>query len=114
MNEIRVLNPVKKHNTLDKDSSLHFGMGEKVTFIIEPKYVTDILFLNVGEDGIFRKIPFIDNGDGTFSASWTTTNDPIIAEGYKHAFVDAVSRAALTDTTAEYDSKAWGIIYRIK
>ena len=114
LNEIRVLNPVKKHNALDKDSSLHFGMGEKVTFIIEPKYITDILFLNVGEDGNFRKIPFIDNGDGTFSASWTTTSDPKIAEGYKHAFVDAVSRDALTNTTAKYDSRAWGIIYRIK
>jgi hypothetical protein len=108
LSEIWVLNPVKK------ESTLWFGMGDTVTFTVDPKYDTDFLFLHVGEDGNFRKIPFLDNGDGTFSASWVTTDDPNIAEGYKHAFVDAVSHDAVTDTNAEYDSKAWGIIYRIK
>ena len=114
LSEIMVLNPVKKENTLSRDSTLHFGMGEKVTFTIEPKYSDNVLFLHVGEDGNFRKIPFVDNGDETFSASWTTTTDSNIAKGYKHAFVDVIRRKALTDTTAKYDSKAWGIIYRIK
>lgn len=98
----------------DRDSTLSFGMGEEVTLTVEPKDTMDYLFLHVGEDGNFQKIPFSSNGDGTFSASWTTTSDPNIAEGYKHAFVDAISRIAVSDTTAKYDSKAWGIIYRIK
>lgn len=108
LNRDQILKPVKK------DSTLHFGMGDTVTFTVWPEYATDVLFLHIGEEGNFRKIPFVDNGDGTFSASWTTTNDPNIAKGYKHAFVDAVSRDAVSDTTAKYDSKAWGIIYRIK
>jgi hypothetical protein len=95
-----------------KDSVLSFTPGKKVTFTVESEDISDSL--HIGEDGHFRKTPFADNGDGTSSASWTTTTDPEIAKGYKHAFVDAVSRDALTDTTAEYDSKAWGIIYRIK
>jgi hypothetical protein len=102
-------------NTVKKDSVLTFSSGEKVTFTVDSDDISDLfLFLHIGEDGNFRKIPFLDNGDGTFSASWTTTDDPDIAKGYKHAFVDAVSHDAVTDTTAKYDSKAWGIIYRIK
>lgn len=114
LNEIMVLNPVKMSNILNKDSTLHFGMGDTVTFTVEPKYSNNVLFLHVGEDGNFKKIPFVDNGDGTFSASWTTTSDLIIATGYKHAFVDVVSLDAITDTTKKYDSKAWGIIYRLR
>jgi hypothetical protein len=102
-------------NTVKKDSVLYFSSGEKITFTVDSEYISDVfLFLHTGEDGNFRKIPFVDNGDGTFSANWTTTSDPNIAKGYKHAFVDAISRDAVTDTTVKYDSKAWGIIYRIK
>jgi hypothetical protein len=100
---------------LKKDSVVSFAAGKKVTFTVDSEDISDLfLFLHIGEDGNFKKIPFADNGDGTSSASWTTTSDPEIAKGYKHAFVDAISREALTDTTAEYDSKAWGIIYRLK
>ncbi len=100
---------------MNKDSVLSFAPGKKVTFTVESKDISNLfLFLHIGEDGNFTKTPFSDNGDGTSSASWTTSSDSEIAKGYKHAFVDAISRKALTDTTAEYDSKAWGIIYRIK
>jgi hypothetical protein len=114
LNEIRVLNLVRIANILNTDSTLHFGMGDTVTFTIEPKYSDNVLFLHVGEDGNFKKIPFVDNGDESFSASWVTTTDSNIAKGYKHAFVDVISPKTLTDTTSKYDSKAWGIIYRIK
>jgi hypothetical protein len=98
-----------------KDSVVGFASGKKVTFTVDSEDISSFfLFLNIGEDGNFKRIPFADDGDGTSSASWTVTDDPEIAKGYKHAFVDAISRDALTDTTAEYDSKAWGIIYRIK
>jgi hypothetical protein len=110
-----ILNLVRFSRWLpDKDSTLRFGMEEKITFTLKPDDTADYLFLHVGEDGNFKKFPFSSNGDGTFSASWTTTNDPNIAEGYKHAFVDVISHKTLTDTIAKYDSKAWGIVYRIK
>jgi hypothetical protein len=102
-------------NMVKKDSVLYFVPGKKVTFTVDSDLISNFfLFLHIGEDGNFKKILFVDNGDGTSSASWTTTNDPNIAKGYKHVFVDAVSRESVTDTTAEYDSKAWGIIYKIK
>jgi hypothetical protein len=115
INEIGILNLVRFNECWpDIDSTLRFSLGEKVTFTLEPKDTTDYLFLYIGEDGNFQKFPFLSNGNGTFSASWTTINDSSVAKGYKHAFVDAISRDVVTDTTAKYDSKAWGIIYRIK
>lgn len=101
-----------------KDSTLIFVQGKKVTFAIDVPLTdtADFFFLHVKEGSAYQKIPFISNGDGTFSASWTTTTDPNTADGRKHshAIIDVVSRESVTDTTAEYDSKAWGIIYRIK
>jgi hypothetical protein len=97
-----------------KDSTLIFDKGKQVTFTIDPKDASDFFFLHVKEGGTYQKIPFTSNGDGTFSADWTTTTDPNIAKGYHHAIVDVVSQESVTDTTSQYDSKAWGIVYRIK
>jgi|GEM_PF-966686 len=98
-----------------KDSTLVFGKGKQVTFILDPITDTsDFFFLHVKEGQTYQKIPFTNNGDGTLSANWTTTADPDPAKRYYHAIVDVVSRESVTDTTAEYDSKAWGIIYQIK
>ncbi len=98
-----------------KDSTLVFGKGKQVTFIVEPSSDTsDFFFLHVKEGGSYQKIPFINNGDGTLSASWTTAANPDPAKRYYHAIVDVVSQESVTDTTAEYDSKAWGIVYQIK
>jgi hypothetical protein len=101
---------------IKKDSTLVFGKGKQVTFTIDlPSTDTsDFFFLHIKEGDPPQKIPFTSNGDGTFSAGWTTTADPDIAKGYHHAIVDVVIQESVTDTTAEYDSKAWGIIYRIK
>ncbi|KPL01860.1 MAG: hypothetical protein AMJ73_09650 [candidate division Zixibacteria bacterium SM1_73] len=98
-----------------KDSTLVFGKGKEVMFIIKPLTDTyDFFFLHVKEGDAYQKIPFTNNGDETLSATWTTTTDPEKAEGYKHAIVDVVNRESVTDTLAKYDSKAWGIIYRIE
>ncbi|MGB8656271.1 MAG: hypothetical protein WCE90_00620 [Candidatus Zixiibacteriota bacterium] len=97
-----------------RDSTLIFEKGRQVTFTIDPIDSTDFLFLHVKEGQTYQKIPFTSIGGGKFSASWTTTTDPEIAKGYHQAIVDLVSRQSVTDTTSKYDSKAWGVIYRIR
>ncbi len=97
-----------------KDSTLVFGQGKLVTFTIDVPDTSDFFFLHVKEGAAYRKIRFTNNGDGTLSASWTTTTDPDLAKGYKHAIVDVVSRESVTDALAEYNSRAWGIVYKIK
>ncbi len=98
-----------------KDSTLVFGQGKEVTFTVHPSTDTsDFFFLHVKEGGAYQKITFTNNGDRTLSASWTTTIDPDMTKGYHHAIVDVISRESVTDTLADYDSKAWGVIYRIE
>jgi hypothetical protein len=65
------------------------------------------------EGTTYQEIPFTSNGDGTFSASWTTS-EPDPSGFYYHAIVDMVSRESVTDTLAEYESMAWAIIYKIQ
>jgi hypothetical protein len=108
LSESRLLNRVKN------DSTLVFGKGEQVTFIIDVADTFDFFFLHVKEGSAYQKIPFTSIGGGKFSAWWITTTDPDPAKRYHHAIVDVVSQKSVTDTTEKYDSKAWGIIYRIK
>ncbi len=99
-----------------KDSTLVFKPGKQVTFTIDvPEADTsDFFYLHIKEDSTTKTIPFTNNGDETLTASWTTTTDPGALSGYKHAIIDDINRESVTDTTYKYDSKAWGILYRIK
>jgi hypothetical protein len=97
-----------------KDSITTFDMGKQVTLTIDVADTSDFFLLHLKETGTYRKIPFTNNGDGTLSASWTTTTDPDLAEGYKHVIVDAVSRESVTDTLSDYRSTAWGIVYKLE
>lgn len=99
---------------LKKDSTLVFGPGKEVTFTVEPSDTTDSLFLHVKEGEEYQKIPFVREGEETFTASWTTTDDPEPGRHYYHAIVDVVSQESLASDTTEYEFKAWGVVYRIK
>lgn len=46
---------------------------------------------------------FHNNGDGTYTARWTTSDE----EGLRHFGVDALSNGTLLDDAAPYDSDAW-------
>lgn len=113
--EVDTLNGDILKKLVKMNSTLIFGKGKQVTFIVDPITDTsDFFFLYVKEGQTYQKIPFTNNGDKTLSASWTTTADPDPAKRYYHAIVDVVSRESVADTLAEYDSKAWGIVYQIK
>ncbi|MGB2990949.1 MAG: hypothetical protein WBC98_13430, partial [Candidatus Zixiibacteriota bacterium] len=99
---------------VNKDSTIEFGRGKQVTFIVEPADTTDSLFLHVKEGEEYQKIPFVREGEGSFAASWTTIEDPKPGKHYYHAIVDLVSRESFASDTTEYEFKAWGIVYRIE
>jgi hypothetical protein len=99
---------------VNKDSTIAFGKGKQVTFMVEPADTTDSLFLHVKEGEVYQKIPFVSNGDETFTASWTTIENPKPGKHYYHAIVDLVSQESFASDTTEYEFKAWGVVYRIK
>jgi hypothetical protein len=99
---------------VNKDSTIAFGKGKQVTFIVEPADTSDSLFLHVKETEEYQKIPFVREGEGSFSASWITIDDPGPGKHYYHAIVDLVSQESLAADSTRYQFKAWGIVYRLK
>jgi len=55
---------------------------------------------------------FVNNGDGSFSGTWVTAQLPLGASPYRHAAIDVIRHDTL-DGEDPYDSKVWGVIYRI-
>ena len=56
---------------------------------------------------------FVNNGDGSFTGIWVTPQLKLGASPYRHAAIDVIKHGAL-DGDDPYDSKIWGVIYRIK
>ena len=56
---------------------------------------------------------FVNNGDGSFSGTWVTARLAFGASPYRHAAIDVIKHGTL-DGEDPYDSKIWGIIYRIR
>jgi hypothetical protein len=99
---------------VNKDSTIEFGRGKLVTFIVEPADSTDSLFLHVKEGEMYKKIPFEREGEGSFSASWITIQDPGPGRYYYHVIIDLVSQESLAADSTDYDAAAWGIVYRVE
>ena len=58
------------------------------------------------DDGVY---PDETAGDGIYSGMWAIGH----RRGVFHAFVDVIDNGTLYDDTAPYDSRAWGIPYRV-
>lgn len=56
---------------------------------------------------------FVNNGDGSFSGTWVTSQLKLGASAYRHAAIDVIKHSTL-DGDDPYDSKIWGLIYRIE
>jgi hypothetical protein len=99
-----------------KDSTmLRFYKGDTVTFKLTPVETNDfIYYLHIGEDGNFKKIPFVNQGDSVLVASWTATTNPDVARGYKHAFISLTRRSSIESDTSAYKFRCWGVLYRIR
>lgn len=54
--------------------------------------------------------PFVNNGDGTYTAEFLLGDFP----GIRHIGVNALSRGTLFDDTAAYDSKAWILGFAVR
>lgn len=53
---------------------------------------------------------FHNNGDDTYTFSWTTSDFP----GFRHFGVNALSHGTLFDDTAPYDSQAWVVPFVVR
>jgi hypothetical protein len=78
---------------------LRIPAGTEMTVTVTTGSATDVVVL-------YRwrlRARFHNNGDGTFTARWTTSDEG----GMRHFGVNALSNGTLFDDAAPYDSQAW-------
>ncbi len=114
-----------KVNTSGSDSSISLGglfelkkvlqlQNSSLTkFSIQVEDPTDFYYLHIYEGNGWRKIPFTNQGNNLFTANWTTSTQDF--NTYKHAYIDCIDSKSVNeaDTTKKYDSRTWGILYKI-
>ncbi len=95
---------------VDKEEIFTFKPGEVVTLEVETDSPEDIVFLHAHH----RRMPFHHIGGGLYVGSWRTTTDPRCFGRPRHAAVDVIDHGTIFDDQAPYDSRAWGMCYRVK
>jgi hypothetical protein len=93
-----------------------FGEEDSITVTVYSGDPTDSVYLHA----YFRPFPyhfhvrrsFINNGDGSFSGTWVTADLPLGASPYRHTAIDVIKHSTLDNDDA-YDSRIWGVIYRV-
>ncbi len=95
---------------MDKEDIFTFKLGELVTLEVETDSPEDIVFLHTH----CKRLSFQHIEDGLYVGSWRTSTDPWRFRWPKHAAVDVIDHGTIFDNQAPYDSRAWGMSYRVK
>ena len=84
----------------------HIGPDTRVMLTVTTGRNDDtVLLYRIG----FR-MPFVNNGDGTYTMVWNTSR----FEGLRHFGVNVLSRGTLHDDAAPYDSKGWVLPFAVQ
>jgi hypothetical protein len=95
-----------------RDSLMTFQVGDTITLTVTTGDSTDLVYLHRPlHYWRPQRRPFINNGDGTFTVTWTI-NDISCACNRHHFAIDVIKLATLYGDEA-YDSKIWGLIYKV-
>lgn len=78
---------------------LRIAPATPVTITVTTTHADDIVLLYAAD----RRMRFKNNGDDTYTGTWTTGEFP----GVRHVGFNALTHGTLDDDTAPYDSQAW-------
>ena len=84
---------------------LRFGTQDTVTVTVTTPRTDDVVLLYFRD----RRVPFTNNGDGTYTRKFLAG----LFTGWRHFGVNALAHGTLFDDAAAYDSKAWIVPYVI-
>jgi hypothetical protein len=92
---------------------LQLERSNTVTFTIQVADSTNLYYLDIYDENGWIKRLFVNKGNSVFSATWTPASTDY--NTYRHFYIDAIKlKTAADSTSSSYDSRTWGIIYRIK
>jgi len=95
-----------------RDSILTFNIGDTITLTVVTADSTDLVYLHTPSYNCRpHRRSFDNNGDGTFTGTWAIEDMPG-AYGRHHFAIDVIKHSTL-DGDDPYDSRIWGIIYRV-
>jgi len=84
-----------------------------VKFSIHALDPTDLYYLHLYDENGWVKRRFTNIGDDYFSATWTPSSTDY--NTYRHFYIDCIKLKTAADSSySSYDSRTWGIIYRVK
>jgi hypothetical protein len=93
-----------------------FDVHDSITITVYTTDATDSVYLHVFSPYFpwlsHVRSSFVNNANGSFTASWVTPDYPLSAF-YSHAAIDVIKHSTLDGDDA-YDSKVWGVIYRVE
>jgi hypothetical protein len=97
-----------------KDSILTFVIGDTITLTVTTGDSTDSVYLHTSTYYYRRphRSSFVNTGDSTFTGSWVIGGDVLGASEHRHAAIDVIKHSTL-DGDDPYDSRIWGVIYRV-
>jgi hypothetical protein len=97
-----------------RDSILTFVIGDTITLTVTTGDSTDSVYLHTSTYYYRRphRSSFVNNGDSTFTGSWVIGGDVLGESEHRHAAIDVIKHSTL-DGDDPYDSRIWGVIYRV-
>ena len=92
---------------------LQLKRSKTITFTIQVPDSTDWYYLHIYDENGWSERSFNNNGNYSFSATWTPTSTDY--NTYRHFYVDCIDLKTVADSSFnKYDSRTWGIIYKVK
>jgi hypothetical protein len=92
---------------------LQLKRSNTVKFTIQVPDSTDLYYLHIYDENGWSKRPFANKGNNTFSVTWTPTSTDY--NTYRAFYIDCIESKSVADSSFnKYDSRTWGIIYKVK
>jgi hypothetical protein len=96
------------------DSILTFHVGDSVNVIVTTSDPADSVFLHTLDCHLYNCKPhredFESLPNGTFTLSAVIGDEGM---GRRHAAIDVIKHTSLDTTDGPYDSRIWGVLYRV-
>ena len=86
--------------------AITFVSGETVTFTLFADDSSALAYLHPWR---LVRMPFVNNGDGSYSGAWAITS-----AGFHRVAFDLIRRETLFDDTYDHDSNIWVFPYRVE
>ncbi len=108
-----VSNPIALDGLRELKNVLQLKRSNLIKLTIQVADSTDLYYLHTYDENGWTKRRFNDDGDRSFSVSWTPSSTDY--NTYRHLYIDCIRSKTVEDSTSTtYDSRTWAVIFKLK